>query len=306
MRKTTAILIALALSAAACGGSAPEEPADEGIAALEDDKEKGSGSDGKPDEKKDTGTAGKKAGGGSGPKKAGGSGGGSQPSSGGGSQPSTGGGGGGSGGGGGTQAQAAPAPVPQGEYEYATDGRRTISGNTSDLPKTTTLAAGAPADGVQRQTRDLRDSEGNGTLTETDLVYSDDGVFLSYVKVTSRFQGGLTDVREFKLPQPQLIAPAGGGPGFTRSFTMRGSGTTAKVTVTAHRWEDVAVGGETVRALVAETEIRFSGSLEGYQRSVSWFSPDHLLTLKEQVETDVRNGPIRLQSNYQAQLKRLP
>lgn len=307
MKKLSSTLLALALVAAACGGSTPEEPESKGIAALEEDKEHQEPGDGKDDQTANSGGGPEKPGGGSSKKGGTGSpsgGGAGQPSGGGGgSRPSTGGGGGG---GGSPQAAPVPVPVPQGEYEYATDGQRTISGNTEDLPKTTTLTAGAPADGVQRQTRDLRDSEGNGTLTETDLRYEGDGVYLSYVKVTSRFQGGITDVREFRLPQPQLVAPRGGGPGFARSFTMQGSGTTAKVSVQAQRWEDVSVAGRAVRALLVVTDIRFSGSLEGYQRSTSWFWPKHLLTLKEQVETDARNGPIRLQSSYEAQIRRLP
>lgn len=305
MKKLNALLLALLLVVGACGGSTPEESESQGIAALDEDKDAPGDATKDGDTKKD-GDSGKKPGGDPKPgkKKTPGGGGTTQPSTGGGSQPNTGGGGGG---GGSTPAGGAvPTPIPQGEHEYATEGSRTISGNTEDLPKTTTLTAGAPADGVQRQARDLRDSEGNGTLTETDLVYGDDGVYLSYVKVTSRFQGGITDVREFKLAEPRLIAPRGGGPGFAQSFTMEGSGTTAKVTVKAHRWENVPVGGQQVRSLLVVTEIRFSGSLEGYQRSTSWFWPKHLLTLREQVQTDVRNGPIRLQSTYQAQLRQLP
>lgn len=302
MKKLSAILLAMALTAGACGGSTPDEPAEDGIAALDEKKEKKSPSGGKPPGKKQA--PGNDKDGSKRPARTKTSGGTSQPQGGGESNEPSGGGGGG-GGGGGTQAQAAPAPVAQGEYEYATQGQRTVSGNSSSLPKTTTLTASAPSNGVQRQARDLRDSDGNGTLTETDLVYRPGGVYLSYVKVTSRFQGGLTDVREFKLPQPQLIAPAGGGPGFTRSFTMEGSGTRAKVSIAAHRWENVAAGGREVRSLVVETDIRFSGALEGYQRSVAWIWPDHLLTVKEQVQTDVRNGPIRLQGTYRAQLRQL-
>lgn len=301
MKKLSAILLATAFTVGACGGSTPDEPAEKGIAALDEKKEKAPEKDTKAGGRKKPPDSGKGKGGTSKPAQPKTSGGSSQPS-GGGSDDSS---GGEDGGGGGTQAQAAPAPVPQGEYEYATQGQRTVSGNSSSLPKTTTLTAGAPASGVQRQARDLRDSEGNGTLTETDLVYRPGGVYLSYVKVTSRFQGGLTDVREFELPQPQLIAPAGGGPGFTRSFTMEGSGTRAKVSIKAHRWENVAAGGREVRSLVVETDIRFSGALEGYQRSIGWFWPEHLLTIKEQVQTDVRNGPIRLQSTYRAQIEQL-
>lgn len=302
MRKLNAALVALVLAVTACGESAPDEPANDSIEALDDKGDEGGVQKDKDVETKD-GNGAKKPG----TKKPGGT----QEESGATPQPAGGGGSGSddgdrSGGGGSApQAQAAPAPVPQGEYRYDTEGSRTISGTTSDLPKVTTLTANAPSDGVQRQARDLRDSEGNGTLTETDLVYGPGGVSLSYVKVTSRFQGGITDVREFELARPQLVAPAGGGPGFNRSFTMQGSGTTAKVTIEAHRWENVPVSGKQVRALMVETEIRFSGALEGYQRTMAWFWPKHLLTLKEQVQTDVRNGPIRLQSTYQAQIQQI-
>jgi hypothetical protein len=201
---------------------------------------------------------------------------------------------------------AAAAPVPSGRYDYATDGQTTVSGNRSAMPSTTTLTAAKPDDGLQRQIRDLRDPDGNGTVTETHLLYRQDGVFLSYVKVTATFSGGLTDVREFRLPQPQLIAPTGGKPGFTRSFWMQGSGTRARVEIAARRFEKVQTSSGSVRSLVVDTVITFSGALEGEQRSTSWFWPKHVLMVQEKVTTDVRNGPVRFQSDYEARLSRTP
>lgn len=198
------------------------------------------------------------------------------------------------------------AAIPAGTYDYATEGERTVSGNREQMPSTTTLTAETPANEEQRQIRDLRDVDGNGTITESRLLYRSEGVFLTYVKVTSKFPGGLTDVREFRLPRPELIAPRGGGPGFERSFSMKGSGTRADVTLKAVRYEKVSAGGEDVKALVVTTRIVFSGALEGEQVSVAWFWPKHVMVLKEQVETDVRNGPIRLRSDYEATLKDLP
>ena len=305
MKRLIGILLVLVVTMGACGGSTPEPAEDGGIAALDGKNEKDAPS-------KDTGE--KKDPGGTGTTKTKGSAGKAAPGGGGGKPSSTGGGGNGdqpdTSSGGKKPAPAAQAaaitPVPAGRYEYATDGERTVSGNSESLPKTTTLTAAAPADGLQRQTRDLRDSEGNGIVTETDLLYRDGNVYLSYVKITSRFQGGLTDVREFRLPEPELVAPRGGGPGFGRTFTMEGSGTRAKVAIEAGRFENVTAGGGQVRALVVQTNIEFSGALEGYQRSTSWFTPKHLLAVKEQVRTDVQNGPIRLQGNYEALIKRLP
>jgi hypothetical protein len=210
-------------------------------------------------------------------------------------------------GGGGDAASADPAaPVPVGTHEYETEGYRSVSGNRATLPETTTLAANTPRDGLQRQVRDLRDRDGYGTVTESHLLYRPEGVFLAYVKVTSSFPGGFTDVREFKLPQPELLAPTEGGPGFGRSFSMEGSGTRADVRIAARRAGNVAVGGRTVEALLVETTIAFSGALEGEQQSAAWYYPKHLLVLRENVRTDVRNGPVRLQSEYTAALNRLP
>ena len=302
MKRFPAALLAISLLAAACGGDTPAAQ-DDGIAALEDaasatppadDTENGT-------TKKDKGEgASKKSSKGSKSSGGGGGGGGTSSSSGGGS------GGGGGSSGGETSSGARPATaIPQGRYDYATEGRRTVSGSSQDMPENTTLSAQAPNDNIQKQLRDLRDKDGNGTLTETHLLYRPKGVYLTYIKVTSKFQGGLTDVREFNLPHPELIAPTGGGPGFKRSFAMEGSGTRADVAIAAQRWETVNVGGSSVKALVVQTNIKFSGSLEGEQNSVAWFWPKHVLTLKEQVRTDVSSGPVRLQSSYQATLKQI-
>lgn len=202
-------------------------------------------------------------------------------------------------------AQPAPVPIPAGTHAYATDGRRTVSGNTQDLPETTTLEAEGAQGDFQRQTRDLRDGDGYGTVTETHLIYGPQGVYLAYVKVTSSFPGGFTDVREFRLPDPVLIAPRGSGPGFETSFTMEGSGTRADVHIAAVRYESTRIGGTPLRSLVVDTTISFSGALEGEQRSISWYWPKHLWAVKEQVHTDVRNGPIRLLSDYRAEVKQL-
>lgn len=197
------------------------------------------------------------------------------------------------------------APLPQGTYTYDTDGRATVSGGSRDLPKETTLSAGDPDNEVQVLVRDLRDGDGNGTVVETHIGFAKDGVYLSYVKTTSTFPGGFTDVREFKLDPPEQIAPTGAGPGFSRSFVMEGSGTRAEVTIKGVRYENVTIAGDTVRTLVVDTRIIFSGALEGEQNSTSWFWTKHVVPVKEHVESDVRNGAIRVQTKYDAILQTL-
>lgn len=203
------------------------------------------------------------------------------------------------------QATAA-VPIPAGTHSYDTDGSTTVSGNESRMPKRTTLSARAPRGEEQIQTRDLRDSEGNGTVVETGLLYRQEGVYLTYVKITATFPGGFTDVRELHPSEPELIAPTGAKPGATTAFTMNGSGTRADVDVKAKRLQDVTVGSSTLTALVVDTRIVFSGAIEGQQSSTTWFWGKHAMALREAVATDVTNGPIRFQSQYQAVLTKLP
>ncbi|MFN2390137.1 MAG: hypothetical protein ABR575_11110 [Actinomycetota bacterium] len=306
MRRLFAVLVVLSLVVTGCGGNSPDDVASErGIPAL---TEPGGG--------KDEPSAGRRDGKGRGAAKKGPGGrpgkGAAKTSNDNGEVPASGGGDGsgpaGTDGGSstGTSRARPAAPIPAGTYAYATQGQRTVSGSTEDMPETTTLTADGPHAREQRQIRDLRDRDGNGTVTETHLVYRDEGVFLTYVKVSARFPGGLTDVREFRLPTPELVAPTGGGPGFSRSFTMRGSGTRADVAIRAGRYDKIDISGSQVRALIVDTSIVFSGALEGRQDSTSWFWPQHVMVVKEQVENDVRNGPIRVQSRYEAVLKQLP
>ncbi|MGH2729038.1 MAG: hypothetical protein ACRDJI_00350 [Actinomycetota bacterium] len=197
-------------------------------------------------------------------------------------------------------------PIPRGTHTYATDGSTTVSGNRRAMPETTTLTAEVPRGVEQTQIRDLRDSDGNGTVVETRLQYREEGVFITYVKITATFPGGLTDVRELKPRRPELIAPTGARPGSSASFSMEGSGTRADVNIKALRFEKITIGGSTVNALVVDSKIVFSGALEGEQNSTSWFWGEHIMALREQVHTDVRNGPIRVQNDYEAQLDELP
>lgn len=208
-------------------------------------------------------------------------------------------------GGGGAQEPLAAAPIPAGSYVYDTDGRTSLSGSERPLPSSTTLTADPARSSVQRQVRDLRDAEGNGTVTETRFAYRPDGVYLAYVKVTSRFPGGLTDVREFVPGEPKLISPAGAGPGFHTSFTLQGSGTTARFDIRALKSQRIRVGGERVVAVVVATEVIFRGAIEGRQDALSWFWPEHLLLLREEVHTDVSSGAIRVRTDYEAILTSL-
>ncbi len=320
MKRLSYLLPVLVFLASACGGGAPEPiSGGDGIAALEDGEDAGEG--GKTSVGGGTKADKKKAKGGSekqGTKngksgKSSASGGGTTSSTdandGGGSTGgggATSGGGGANAGGGSRGGVRSAAPVPRGTHSYDTDGHVIVSGNRRDMPETTTLTAHAPRGAEQTQVRDLRDGNGNGTVVETRLLYRKEGVYLTYVKITATFPGGFTDVRELRPRRPELVAPTGARPGSSASFVMTGSGTKAAVNSRAVRVDRVTIGGSSVSALVVDTNIKFSGALEGRQNSTIWFWGKHVLALREQVSTDVRNGPIRFQSDYEALLKRLP
>lgn len=310
MKRLGGVVLVLALVLSACGGRSPEPASEgEGLAALDEQAttEGSATTDGggkarsKPNKEKERGGA----------KKGGAAKGDTEENAGGDDDSGSPGGSSNAGGQGRKPASRPPqadpaAPIPAGTLSYDTDGTQSVSGNEDRMPRTTTLSARAPRGEQQVQTRDLRDSDGDGTVVETHLLYRPDGVYLTYVKITATFSGGFTDVRELQPPKPVLIAPTGAKPGATASFTMSGSGTRADVDVAAKRFENVTIGDSTVRTLVVDTKIVFSGAIEGQQTSTTWFWGKHVLSVREAVATDVSNGPIRVQSQYQAILTRLP
>jgi hypothetical protein len=78
------------------------------------------------------------------------------------------------------------------------------------------------------------------------------------------------------------------------------------VSIKAQTYDKISIGGSSVKALIVDTRIVFSGALKGEQNSTTWFWNKHILAVKEQVSTDVTNGPIRAQADYKAVLTKLP
>ena len=193
-----------------------------------------------------------------------------------------------------------------GTYRYATEGFRKIGElPPSDLPEETTLKAAASAGEKQTFTRDLRDADGNGTVTETDLLYRSDGVYLGRIKATSNFQGGGADVRELEPASPVLVAPNKNQVGYAKNFKISGDGVTADVTLKILRTEKITIGGKSVDSIVTNLKVTFSGEVTGSQESTSWFSLGNSLLLKEEVAGDVQNGVIRVLTKYEATLESL-
>jgi len=209
-----------------------------------------------------------------------------------------------------TLAESAAAPAAAGRYDYDVKGSVTFSAGgppqTRPLPETATLTIAPPDGRGQTSVRESRDDEGNGSVTETVLVYEDDGVHLAYLK-TSTSAAGITDTREFRPSPPPLLIPAGAAAGDHREFTMTSTDgrITVHVTVDVRGVESVAVAGTSVDALVVDIVSELSGDVEGTQRSRIWIDRQRSLTVKEHAETDARAGLGEVHSEYDATIRRL-
>jgi hypothetical protein len=208
-----------------------------------------------------------------------------------------------------TGEQPPPADVPMrrpGTYTYDTSGSTSTSfTGERELPPETTLTV-RPADGAtQVSVRDMRGEEGRGSVTESTLVFSTEGVSLARLKVTTVVSEGFTDEREWVLDPPELIATPNAAPGDRLTFTMDDGETRADVTIEVLREEALTIGGTEAVTVVARTTTQLSGQVEGEQVTTSWIRREDFLPIREEGSSDVRSGPVRAQGNYDAQLRSL-
>jgi hypothetical protein len=196
---------------------------------------------------------------------------------------------------------------PAGTYTFATSGQTQISGaikRTYQLPPTTSLSVGAPADGVQRSVRDMRDSQGNGGVTEMRVRTAPDGLHLVYLKNTSTF-AGVTDVREFTPNPAPLILRTGAPAGDRLTFTLEGSDVRVSTTVDVLRRESVTISGKSVQTVVIRIVSSFSGDVNGTSTAINWLRPSDGLLLQEDSRSDIQAGFTRVRTNYTAKLEKL-
>ena len=206
------------------------------------------------------------------------------------------------------QGGAAPGsiqPREPGTYRYNTTGSTTYGGGfTQQMPSQTTLTVDPSTGEQQRSARDLRDSQGNGSLTETWLQFKDGDVYLARVRTTTTY-GPVTDGRDFRPSHPELVGKAGAGPGFHTAFTMSSSGSSAHVAIDVLREERVTIGGRSVDTYLVRTTTTFSGDLSGKNTSDTWYTLDRLFPVKEHVVLDAQSSSGSIHSEYRAQLTSL-
>jgi hypothetical protein len=150
----------------------------------------------------------------------------------------------------------------------------------------------------------MRDSKGNGSVTEMRVRIASDGVHLTYLKNTSTF-GGITDERQFTPNPAPLILRTGAPNGDRLTFTLEGSDVRVETTVDVLRRESITIGGKAVQSIVIRIASRFSGDVNGTSTATNWLRPSDSLLLREESQSDVTAGFTRVRTNYNAKLDSL-
>lgn len=195
----------------------------------------------------------------------------------------------------GSAESASPSPTPAGTYRYDTDGTMTLGTTERKLPPVTTLTVGEiDGEGRQLQVRDMRDDNGDGTITRTTFRLAPEGTYLEQIELESSFSG-LGQTAVLTAAAPFLLVPADAAEGTTTTGRLEGDGIVADITFTLRR-----VGSETSDTHLL---VELSGDVEGTQTSDLVVRSSDRLTLSEDVDSDVRSGGFQVTSQYTATLQ---
>jgi len=197
---------------------------------------------------------------------------------------------------------------PPGTYSFDTSGQMQVSStfvnHTYAMPPTTTLEIDPASGSSQRTVRDMRDSKGNGRVTEMRLGFAADGLHIEFLKNTT-FVAGVKDERTFLPNPPPLVLRTGAPDGDHIHFTIQGSGVTATTDVYVLRREAVTVGDSSVSSIVVRLHTTFSGDVQGQDTATNWLRPTDGLLLREDDSSDATSGSTRVRTNYTATLMSL-
>lgn len=211
-----------------------------------------------------------------------------------------------------TVAAARPVkPARPGTYRYATTGTSTVGLSApAPLPGVTTLVVEPPAGSRQHWTRDLRDTAGNGSVTELTGDYRTEGIFIEELKAASTV-GGYSQGRILRAPAPLLFLPTGAVAGHHLDLEMSvigGTGGTARITVDVLREEAVSIAGSTINALVAKVVVVLPpGDISGRSELTVWLDRSSGLFVRDESVSDASaaGGLFKLHTEYQATLQSL-
>lgn len=201
---------------------------------------------------------------------------------------------------------SAPQPLTAGVYEYDTDGETKGPSGTEPMPEVTTLEAKSPDGARQRTVRDLRDEEGEGSVTTVDLLYRDTGVHIEHLKIVSSSSFG-TFTFEFEFDPPELVLPTDPDVGFHTQFSVKSSDGSieADVTIDITGRETLTIGGTSVETLKTKTVVVFSGTFDGKSTWNDNVDPERYLVVREDRVSDTEVGVSEFHNEYVATLQKL-
>lgn len=197
---------------------------------------------------------------------------------------------------------AAPTPAnvttTPGRYRYASTG--TFSAGVSGEQRRSgesILTVDPPAGADQHSLR-----QGDNRSTEQILRFQPDGIYVVMLKVTDQ---GLT--KEFRPAQPVLAFPYAAPVGRTWSWRMTSTDgkTTVETSFRIERTEAVAVGPESVAAVVVQADLVTSGDLTSRGTQTLWVAESRRLVVREQSATNGMFGAFSFRSTAEERLLQL-
>jgi hypothetical protein len=170
----------------------------------------------------------------------------------------------------------------------------------------TTLTVDRPVGGLQRSTRDLRDTSGNGPVVESVFDYRPGGVYLNSLKLTTTVFL-FSNAQEFRPPSPTLLLPTGVKPGYTTDIPLPTTVNPARLMVEVLREERVTIGGQAVDTTVVRLTATLSGQFNARMELTVWLAPSTGVWVKERSVTGATgpDGQPLYQGQYEATLQRL-
>lgn len=195
---------------------------------------------------------------------------------------------------------ATPAIVttPPGRYRYASTGTFSI-GVTGEQHRNgeSILTVDPPAGADQHSHR-----QGDSRSTEQILRFQSDGTYIVMLKLTEQ---GLT--KEFRPPTPVLAFPYSAPIGRTWSWRMTSTDgkTTVETSFRIERTEPVAVGPESVPAVVVAAKVVTTGDLASRGTQTLWVAEGRRLVVREQSVTDGTFGTFSFRSTAEERLLQL-
>lgn len=194
-----------------------------------------------------------------------------------------------------TPANAATTP---GRYRYASTGTFSAGGSAEQRRSgESILTVDLPAGADQHSLR-----QGDNRSSEQILRFQPDGIYLVMLKVTDQ---GLT--KEFRPAQPVLTFPYAAPVGRTWSWRMTSTDgkTTVETSFRIERTEAVAVGPESVAAVVVQADVVTSGDLTSRGTQTLWVAESRRLVVREQSATNGTFGAFSFRSTGEERLLQL-